>query len=191
MVTVAHELELVDLPAGAEVPVDIICTNARTLRVPRPLARPAEIPWHLVSQQQLESIPARELKMGLETEVGIELPTGRDVARALLPIEGVRPRATPALPPRAPCDDGLGTLERLPEFRRARLVRAEAGHGVACLRGGKRVMVREGMRLRILDPSAIDPSRYSHALTPAGMQESLSVCRSGAFSKLANGGGSR
>lgn len=82
VVTCIHDCQLVDDIASDrmlchDVPVDIICTPTRTIRVPRVLPKPTGIYWDKLSPQKLASIRILQiLKKKLEEELGEELPSG-------------------------------------------------------------------------------------------------------------------
>mmetsp|Transcript_87135 Transcript_87135/g.182354 ORF Transcript_87135/g.182354 Transcript_87135/m.182354 type:complete len:404 (-) Transcript_87135:21-1232(-) len=84
VVTCIHDCQLVDdIPADKmlihDVPVDIICTPTRTIRVNRQLPKPKGIYWDQLSPQKLASIRIlQKLKAKLERESGTTLPTGPD-----------------------------------------------------------------------------------------------------------------
>merc|ERR1719291_1562967 len=84
VVTCIHDCQLVDdIPAEQmlchDVPVDIICTPTRTIRVERKLPKPTGIYWEKLSPQKLASIRIlQKLKQKLEEELGAALPTGPD-----------------------------------------------------------------------------------------------------------------
>ncbi|CAK9111663.1 unnamed protein product [Durusdinium trenchii] len=62
-----------------DVPVDIICTPTRTIRVPPSLPKPTGIYWDKLSPQKLGSILIlQKLKAKLEQETGQRLPSGPD-----------------------------------------------------------------------------------------------------------------
>ncbi|CAK0797084.1 unnamed protein product [Prorocentrum cordatum] len=82
VVTCIHDCQLVDdIPAERmlchDVPVDIICTPTRTIRVDRKLPKPTGIYWDKLSPQKLASIRIlQQLKRRLEEKLGEELPSG-------------------------------------------------------------------------------------------------------------------
>mmetsp|Transcript_68690 Transcript_68690/g.212448 ORF Transcript_68690/g.212448 Transcript_68690/m.212448 type:complete len:379 (-) Transcript_68690:193-1329(-) len=82
VVTCIHDCQLVDdIPSEKmlchDVPVDIICTPTRTIRVERSLPKPQGIYWEKLSPQKLASIKIlQQLKAKLERELGQELPSG-------------------------------------------------------------------------------------------------------------------
>merc|ERR1712150_211650 len=82
VVTCIHDCQLVnDIPSERmlchDVPVDIICTPTRTIRVPRVLPKPTGIYWDKLSPQKLASIRILQvLKKKLEDELGQQLPSG-------------------------------------------------------------------------------------------------------------------
>ncbi len=70
-----------DTPFGPltehDVPVDIIVTPTRIIRVSDPLPKPSGVYWDLLSPQKLAQIKVlRELKKKLEEELGEVLPSG-------------------------------------------------------------------------------------------------------------------
>ena len=80
VVTSVHDAQVVDdIPRGAltkhDVPVDIIVTPTRVIRVAERLAKPSGIYWDLLSPEKLGSIRVlRELKRRIEAETGAKLP---------------------------------------------------------------------------------------------------------------------
>lgn len=82
VVTCIHDCQLVDdIPSEKmlchDVPVDIICTPTRTIRVERVLPKPTGIYWDKLSPQKLGSIKILQmLKAKLEAELGHQLPSG-------------------------------------------------------------------------------------------------------------------
>eukprot|EP00439_Symbiodinium_sp_Y106_P027830 s3805_g3.t1 len=84
VVSCIHDCQLVDdIPSEKllchDVPVDIICTPTRTIRVQRSLPKPTGIYWDKLSKQKLGSILIlQKLKAKLERELGQELPSGPD-----------------------------------------------------------------------------------------------------------------
>lgn len=82
VVSCIHDCQLVDdIPSEKmlchDVPVDIICTPTRIIRVPRVLPKPTGIYWDKLSPQKLASIRIlQELKAKLERAQGAPLPTG-------------------------------------------------------------------------------------------------------------------
>ena len=81
-----------DSPFGTltlhDVPVDIIVTPTRTIRVSDRLPKPSGVYWNLLSKQKLAQIRVlQELKKQLEDELGEELPSGPD---EVLPPTAVR-----------------------------------------------------------------------------------------------------
>lgn len=60
-----------------DVPVDIIITPSRVIRVARPGAKPPGILWARLSPQKLAQIAVlRQLKEHIEAASGARLPTG-------------------------------------------------------------------------------------------------------------------
>ena len=88
VVTTVHDCQVVDneddMPDGWEltqhdVPVDVIVTPTRTIRVPNRAPKPSGIFWELLSPQKLAAIRVlRQLKEQIETESGTTLPSGPD-----------------------------------------------------------------------------------------------------------------
>jgi len=82
VVTCIHDCQLVDDIPGEkmlehDVPVDIICTPTRTIRVNRVLPKPQGIYWEKLSPQKLASIRILQtLKAKIERDLGCELPSG-------------------------------------------------------------------------------------------------------------------
>jgi len=93
VVTCCHDCQIVnDIPTEKmlvhDVPVDIICTPTRTIRVNRTIPKPTGIYWDKLSPQKLASIRIPQvLKKKIEDETGTELPTGPD---EVLPPTAVR-----------------------------------------------------------------------------------------------------
>lgn len=62
-----------------DVPVDIIVTPTRIIRVPNRLPKPSGVFWELLSPQKLAQIRVlQELKRRIEKEIGQTLPSGPD-----------------------------------------------------------------------------------------------------------------
>jgi 5-formyltetrahydrofolate cyclo-ligase len=62
-----------------DVPVDIIVTPTRIIRVPNRLPKPSGVFWDLLSPQKLSQIRVlQELKKRIEDETGETLPSGPD-----------------------------------------------------------------------------------------------------------------
>jgi 5-formyltetrahydrofolate cyclo-ligase len=88
VVTTVHDCQVIDnvedMPEDwkltqHDVPVDIIVTPTRTIRVPNRAPKPSGIFWELLSPQKLAAIRVlRQLKEELESEMGSALPTGPD-----------------------------------------------------------------------------------------------------------------
>ena len=82
VVTTVHDVQVVDdMPAGEltkhDVPVDIIVTPTRTIRVSDRVAKPSGVYWDLLSPQKLAQIKVlRELKERIEEQQGEALPQG-------------------------------------------------------------------------------------------------------------------
>lgn len=93
VVSCIHDCQLVDdIPSERmlchDVPVDIICTPTRTIRVPRVLPKPVGIYWDKLSPQKLASIRILQvLKAKLERELGQALPSGPN---EILPPTAIR-----------------------------------------------------------------------------------------------------
>ena len=84
VVTTVHDEQVVtDIPAGSltkhDVPVDVIITPTRVIRVPNRAPKPRGIFWDLLSPQKLAQIRVlRQLKQEIEEQEGLTLPTGPD-----------------------------------------------------------------------------------------------------------------
>lgn len=84
VVTTVHDEQVVDdIPPGQltkhDVPVDIIVTPTRTIRVPNRAPKPSGVYWDLLSKQKLAQIRVlRQLKQEIEEREGLELPSGPD-----------------------------------------------------------------------------------------------------------------
>lgn len=90
VVTTVHDEQVVEpdsegggIPAGAltkhDVPVDIIVTPTRVIRVPNRAPKPSGIMWDLLSPQKLAQIKVlQQLKRDIEERDGIQLPSGPD-----------------------------------------------------------------------------------------------------------------
>ena len=84
VVTTVHDEQVVDdIPAGSltkhDVPVDVIVTPTKVIRVPNRAPKPSGIFWDLLSPQKLGQIRVlRQLKQEIEERDGIELPSGPD-----------------------------------------------------------------------------------------------------------------
>jgi len=93
VVTCIHDCQLVDdIPVDRmlchDVPVDIICTPTRTIRLQPLLPKPKGIYWDKLSPQKLGSIRIlQKLKAKLERDLGEQLPSGPD---EILPPTAVR-----------------------------------------------------------------------------------------------------
>eukprot|EP00550_Attheya_septentrionalis_P000240 CAMPEP_0198291374 /NCGR_PEP_ID=MMETSP1449-20131203/8919_1 /TAXON_ID=420275 /ORGANISM="Attheya septentrionalis, Strain CCMP2084" /LENGTH=376 /DNA_ID=CAMNT_0043990001 /DNA_START=1541 /DNA_END=2671 /DNA_ORIENTATION=- len=96
VVTTVHDEQVVDdIPAGQltkhDVPVDIIVTPTRIIRVPNRAPKPSGVFWDLLSPQKLAQIKVlRQLKEEIEEETGQTLPSGPD---ELLPPTAKRNRS--------------------------------------------------------------------------------------------------
>ena len=79
-----HDVQVVeDMPEGQltkhDVPVDIIVTPTRTIRVPNRVPKPSGVYWDLLSPQKLAQIKVlRDLKEEIEERTGEALPSGPD-----------------------------------------------------------------------------------------------------------------
>jgi len=100
VVTTVHDCQVVnDMPRGAltkhDVPVDIIITPTRTIRVGNGRApKPSGVFWDLLSPQKLSQIRVLQtLKRRLEAEAGESLPSGPD--EELPPTAARGPRKRP------------------------------------------------------------------------------------------------
>lgn len=84
VVTTVHDEQVVeDMPEGQltkhDVPVDIIVTPTRTIRVPNRAPKPSGVYWDLLSPQKLAQIKVlRDLKQEIEERTGGTLPSGPD-----------------------------------------------------------------------------------------------------------------
>ena len=88
VVTTVHDCQVVeeDLPGGDtwaltkhDVPVDVIVTPTRVIRVPDRVPKPSGIFWDLLSPQKLAAIRVlRQLKKETEETLGESLPSGPD-----------------------------------------------------------------------------------------------------------------
>lgn len=84
VVTTVHDEQVVtDIPAGSltkhDVPVDIIITPTKVIRVPNRAPKPSGIFWDLLSPQKLAQIRVlRQLKQEIEERQGKPLPSGPD-----------------------------------------------------------------------------------------------------------------
>lgn len=84
VITTVHDEQVVDdIPPGQltkhDVPVDIIVTPTRTIRVPDRAPKPSGVFWDLLSPQKLAQIRVlRQLKQEIEEREQIELPYGPD-----------------------------------------------------------------------------------------------------------------
>jgi 5-formyltetrahydrofolate cyclo-ligase len=88
VVTTVHDCQVIDnvgdMPddwrlTQHDVPVDIIVTPTRTIRVSNRAPKPSGIFWDLLSPQKLAAIKVlRQLKEEIESEMGKTLPTGPD-----------------------------------------------------------------------------------------------------------------
>lgn len=84
VVTTVHDEQIVDdIPAGQltkhDVPVDIIVTPTRVIRVPNRAPKPSGVFWDLLSPQKLAQIRVlRQLKQEIEDREQIQLPAGPD-----------------------------------------------------------------------------------------------------------------
>jgi len=84
VVTTVHDEQVVDdIPPGQltkhDVPVDIIVTPTRTIRVPNRAPKPSGVFWDLLSPQKLAQIKVlRQLKQEIEEREKMALPSGPD-----------------------------------------------------------------------------------------------------------------
>ena len=84
VVTTVHDEQVVeDMPEDQltkhDVPVDIIVTPTRTIRVPNRAPKPSGVYWDLLSPQKLAQIKVlRDLKQEIEERAGETLPSGPD-----------------------------------------------------------------------------------------------------------------
>ena len=88
VVTTCHDCQVVDDPDDMpedweltqhDVPVDIIVTPTRVIRVPNRKPKPSGIFWDLLSPQKLAAIKVlRQLKQETEEKLGEALPSGPD-----------------------------------------------------------------------------------------------------------------
>jgi len=84
VVTTVHDEQVVDdMPAGQltkhDVPVDIIVTPTRVIRVPNRAPKPSGVYWDLLSPQKLAQIRVlRDLKREIEQRDGAQLLSGPD-----------------------------------------------------------------------------------------------------------------
>ena len=84
VVTTVHDEQVVDdIPVGSltkhDVPVDVIVTPTKVIRVPNRAPKPSGIFWDLLSPQKLGQIRVlQQLKLEVEAREGITLPSGPD-----------------------------------------------------------------------------------------------------------------
>jgi 5-formyltetrahydrofolate cyclo-ligase len=84
VVTTVHDEQIVnDIPPGAltkhDVPVDVIVTPTKVIRVPNRAPKPSGVYWDLLSPQKLAQIRVlRQLKQEIEEREGKPLPSGPD-----------------------------------------------------------------------------------------------------------------
>ena len=84
VVTSVHDCQVVDdMPEGQltkhDVPVDIIVTPTRVIRVTDRVPKPSGVYWDLLSPQKLSQIKVlQQLKLRIEKEFGSPLPSGPD-----------------------------------------------------------------------------------------------------------------
>jgi len=83
VVTTVHDEQVVSMPQAKltkhDVPVDIIVTPTRVIRVPNRKPKPSGVFWDLLSPQKLAQIRVlRQLKADTERETGDTLPSGPD-----------------------------------------------------------------------------------------------------------------
>jgi len=159
VVVTARESQLLELPSevklAEDVPVDIVCTPTRVLRMESPLPKPTGVYWHRVSPTAMRSVQMlQKVKADLEADRGLRLPEagGESVlsrhkhgkprraktinvgeiddfgAWAKAIRNRVSGRSTRS--PRAKFSNigrVVAELERLPEFVRAKVVRVKNG----------------------------------------------------------------
>lgn len=84
VITTVHDEQIVnDIPPNSltkhDVPVDIIVTPSKVIRVPNRVPKPSGIFWDLLSPQKLAQIRVlRQLKQEIEERQGQPLPSGPD-----------------------------------------------------------------------------------------------------------------
>lgn len=84
VITTVHDEQVVnDIPSGSltkhDVPVDIIVTPTKVIRVPDRVPKPSGVFWDLLSPQKLSQIRVlRQLKQEIEEREGKPLPSGPD-----------------------------------------------------------------------------------------------------------------
>jgi 5-formyltetrahydrofolate cyclo-ligase len=84
VVTTVHDEQVVtDIPANSltkhDVPVDVIVTPTRVIRVPNRALKPSGVFWDLLSPQKLAQIHVlQQLKREIEQRQGAALPSGPD-----------------------------------------------------------------------------------------------------------------
>jgi 5-formyltetrahydrofolate cyclo-ligase len=83
VVTTVHDEQVIQMPEAEltkhDVPVDIIVTPTRVIRVSNRKPKPSGVYWDLLSPQKLSQIRVlRQLKSEIEATIGTTLPTGPD-----------------------------------------------------------------------------------------------------------------
>lgn len=84
VVTTVHDEQVVtDIPANSltkhDVPVDVIVTPTRVIRVPNRAPKPSGVFWDLLSPQKLAQIRVlQQLKKEIEEREGAAIPSGPD-----------------------------------------------------------------------------------------------------------------
>lgn len=149
------------------VPVDIVCTPERTLRVPRGVFRkPRGVYWQRLPRTLRKVGLLGPLRAGTERRARLEArPCAWRRALRLRLRRHVRAKAA------------ASRLQQLREFRRAGAVAMDLDPdqlhiGVAALRSGKLVLLpspEPSVSFFVLSPSAMDPSQYPRALSPSGV----------------------
>eukprot|EP00977_Amphora_coffeiformis_P030093 scaffold44644_cov168-Amphora_coffeaeformis.AAC.1 len=97
VVTTVHDEQVVsDIPAGSltkhDVPVDVIVTPTKVIRVPNRAPKPSGIFWDLLSPQKLAQIRVlRQLKQEIEDREGKALPSGPDEVLPPLAVKSGKP----------------------------------------------------------------------------------------------------
>jgi 5-formyltetrahydrofolate cyclo-ligase len=83
VVTTVHDEQVICMPDASltqhDVPVDIIVTPTRVIRVPNRKPKPSGVFWDLLSPQKLAQIRVlQQLKQEIEEKSGQKLPSGPD-----------------------------------------------------------------------------------------------------------------